>query len=205
MFFRWVSEAVLRDIDGSLSGFPGASVVPHTGTLPDQCTSNAPGLSVGLPASICDASVSFHRFAFNKPAPSSLIGKNVTFTNAHGTTIVPYVVKATTHAKGWMVLLVNGSHYNMSFVNAEQLTNITYTGVMYDFHVRLVVHVLGRVGCDKIVYMYVCVCVWGGCGWVGRWVGGWTDGCRNGLTDARTDGWMDGWTCVRAYVLTLRL
>ena len=136
VFFRWESEAVLRDMDGSLTGLPGASAVPATGTLPDQCNANAPGLSIGLPASICDPGVSFHRFAFNKPAPSSLKAKNVAFTNEHGTTIAPYVEKATTHPKGWMVLLVNGSHYNMSFVNAEHLTNITYTGVMYDFHVR---------------------------------------------------------------------
>lgn len=137
MFFRWHSEAVLQDIDGTLTGSPGAQVVPATPTLPlAQCAPADAGFSVGLPASVCDASVSFHRFAFNEPAPSALVGKNVSFTNAHGTTIVPFRTKSTSHNNGWMVLLVDGLQYDMDFVNAEQLTNVTYTGVMYDLHVR---------------------------------------------------------------------
>ena len=144
VFFRWVSEAVLQDLDGSLTGTAGSQVVPATPTLPPtDCLQGVAGMSMGLPASVCEAKVTFHRFAFNDPAPSSLKYKNTTFTNVHGTTIVPFRMKAVTHPQGWMVLLVDGMQYDMAFVNAEQLTNVTYTGMMNDFNVSCLLYVFG--------------------------------------------------------------
>lgn len=41
---------------------------------------------------VCTPDTHFIRFSFNKVHPTSLKGKNVTFTNEHGTTIAQFKV-----------------------------------------------------------------------------------------------------------------
>lgn len=74
---------MINDLDGTLTGSAGYSVVPTTSTLPpSKCTANVADMSVtGVPGSVCDDTVKFHRFAFTNVVPASLLFKNVLFTN----------------------------------------------------------------------------------------------------------------------------
>lgn len=65
-------------------GHQGHTVIPHSSLLdPSHCTQEAEW-SVGFPGSVCDASISFHRLAFNKPSPVSLLEKDVVLSDSFG-------------------------------------------------------------------------------------------------------------------------
>nr|XP_045000409.1 fibrocystin-L [Jaculus jaculus] len=131
--FRWEHEVVLIDIDGSLTGHKAHTVVPHSSLLdPSHCTQQAEW-SIGFPGSVCDASVSFHRLAFNKPSPVSLLEKDVVLSDSFGTSVVPFQKKRLTHKSGWMALIPNANHINWYFKDADHLTNISYTSTFYGF------------------------------------------------------------------------
>ncbi|ELK37593.1 Fibrocystin-L [Myotis davidii] len=131
--FRWEHEVVLIDVDGSLTGHKGHTVIPHSSLLdPSHCAQEAEW-SVGFPGSVCDASVSFHRLAFNKPSPVSLLEKDVVLSDSFGTSIVPFRKKRLTHMSGWMALIPNAKHINWYFKGVDHITNISYTSTFYGF------------------------------------------------------------------------
>uniref|UniRef100_A0A8D0SJH6 Fibrocystin-L n=1 Tax=Sus scrofa TaxID=9823 RepID=A0A8D0SJH6_PIG len=131
--FRWEHEVVLIDVDGSLTGHRGHTVIPHSSLLdPSHCIQEAEW-SRGFPGSVCDASVSFHRLAFNKPSPVSLLEKDVVLSDAFGTSIVPFQKKRLTHMSGWMALIPNAKHINWYFKGVDHITNISYTSTFYGF------------------------------------------------------------------------
>ncbi len=82
------------------------------------------------------------RWAFNHPAPNFLKYKEVEFSNQHGSALCPYRFKSPTHPKGWTAILVSGLTTIMSFVNAEHITNMSYTGIIYDLAVRIYLSIL---------------------------------------------------------------
>ncbi len=132
--FLWNHESTILDLDGSITGYPNGSVVPHNANLPpDKCTHSVEHSYGPHNGSVCDSSVKFNRFAFNEVAPASLQAKNVLMTNEHGVDVVPYCPKCATHPDGWVILLMMGERYNMTFEHASHITNITYTGRFYDF------------------------------------------------------------------------
>ncbi|KAM7075196.1 fibrocystin-L isoform 15-T17 [Molossus nigricans] len=119
--------------DGFDAGHKGHTVIPHSSLLdPSHCTQEAEW-SVGFPGSVCDASVSFHRLAFNKPSPVSLLEKDVVLSDAFGTSIVPFQKKRLTHMSGWMALIPNAKHINWYFKGVDHVTNISYTSTFYGF------------------------------------------------------------------------
>ena len=63
--------------------------------------------------------------------------QSCSFENSVGKTTLPFLIKATTHRDGWMVLLTSGYEYKMEFVNAGHLTNISFKGIMYEFKVTI--------------------------------------------------------------------
>ncbi|XP_042639560.1 fibrocystin-L [Orycteropus afer afer] len=131
--FRWEHEMVLIDVDGSLTGHKGHTVIPHSSLLdPSHCTQE-PEWSIGFPGSVCDASVSFHRLAFNKPSPVSLLEKDVVLSDSFGTSIVPFQKKRLTHTSGWMALIPNANHINWYFKGVDHINNISYTSTFYGF------------------------------------------------------------------------
>ncbi|XP_077023612.1 fibrocystin-L [Tamandua tetradactyla] len=131
--FRWEHEVVLIDVDGSLTGHKGHTVIPHSSLLdPSHCTQEAEW-SVGFPGSVCDTSVSFHRLAFNRPSPVSLLEKDVVLSDSFGISIVPFQKKRLTHMSGWMALIPNANHINWYFKGIDHITNISYTSTFYGF------------------------------------------------------------------------
>ncbi|XP_077870118.1 fibrocystin-L-like [Saccoglossus kowalevskii] len=131
--FQWEHEAVYVDLDGSLTGSANYIVTPNNGLLPsDHCDATDLAFNMGTsPGAVCDNSVKIHRFAFNRPT-SSLLYKGVNFINDYGSSIVPYEKVRLTHLNGWMITLVDGKNYNMVWEDAEQLTNISYVGTLYN-------------------------------------------------------------------------
>ncbi|XP_053415184.1 fibrocystin-L isoform X2 [Nycticebus coucang] len=131
--FRWEHEMVLIDTDGSLTGYKGHTVIPHSSLLdPSRCTQEAEW-SIGFPGSVCDASVSFHRLAFNKPSPVSLLEKDVVLSDSFGASVVPFQKKRLTHTSGWMALIPSANHINWYFKGVDHITNISYISTFYGF------------------------------------------------------------------------
>ncbi|XP_051826954.1 fibrocystin-L [Antechinus flavipes] len=131
--FRWEHEVVLIDVDGSLTEHKGHSVVPHSSLLDLTHCKQETEWSIGFPGSVCDSSVSFHRLAFNKPSPVSLLEKDVILSDSFGTSIIPFQKKRLTHMSGWMALIPNANHINWYFKGVEHITNISYASTFYGF------------------------------------------------------------------------
>ena len=137
-FFRWLHDFGLHDLDGTLTGIAGGKVVPDDEANPDSCAvpgSGAFSANSEFPGAVCPADVKFHRFSWNNALPTSLEFKDAKFSNDFGATEARFQSKRSTHVNGWHVLLVDGQTYFFEYVNAEQITNISYTGRFYDFEV----------------------------------------------------------------------
>ncbi|XP_044514196.1 fibrocystin-L [Gracilinanus agilis] len=131
--FRWEHEVVLIDIDGTLTEHKGHSVVPHSSLLDLAHCKQETEWSIGFPGSVCDSSVSFHRLAFNKPSPISLLEKDVILSDSFGTSIIPFQKKRLTHMSGWMALIPNANHISWYFKGVEHIKNISYASTFYGF------------------------------------------------------------------------
>mgnify|MGYP006944984668 CR=1 FL=1 len=46
---------------------------------------------------------------------------------------VPFRLKRSTHAHGWMGILLSGEHHDMHWRFMEHITNVSYHGNVYDF------------------------------------------------------------------------
>ncbi|XP_052060298.1 fibrocystin-L-like isoform X3 [Mytilus californianus] len=133
--FDWLHEGVMVDLDGTLSGqAAGSSIVPTMTHLPSSCSSISNGFTMALPASSCPPGISFHRMSFNGISPASLKGKDVMITNQYGTERGYFKDKRITHKDGWVFLLIGGENHKVRFENAAHVTNISYTGVFYEFN-----------------------------------------------------------------------
>ncbi|KAM3595703.1 uncharacterized protein V6R79_001361 [Siganus canaliculatus] len=131
--FRWEHEVQLVDLDGSLTGNVDYKVVPMSPLLdPAHCSQSAEW-SAGFPGAVCDATIDFHRLSFNNPTPTSLKAKDVVFTNAFGSSVIPYLKKRMTHKLGWMAMLPSRQTYNWFFKDMDHITNITYAAKFYGF------------------------------------------------------------------------
>ncbi|KAI8520672.1 Fibrocystin-L [Branchiostoma belcheri] len=133
--FRWVHHGVYYDTDGTLTGTANSKIVPTNDALPPECTASAEFSTrpSSHPASICPTGVDFVRFAWKDASPSSLEGKDVAFTSPWGTVLSYFIDKRMTHKPGWMALLQLGTSHKKEYVDAEHLTNISYTGAFSEF------------------------------------------------------------------------
>ncbi|XP_066276424.1 fibrocystin-L-like [Branchiostoma lanceolatum] len=131
--FRWEHEGWIEDLDGSVTGTAGGTVIPSSATLPPTCAENAEFSAGRYPGSVCtDADLRFHRFAFNDVQPDSLDMRNAVFKNEYGNTSVPWAMKRMTHKPGWMLVLVGKTTYTFGFQDSSHITNLTYSGKFYD-------------------------------------------------------------------------
>ncbi|XP_062574409.1 fibrocystin-L-like [Saccostrea cucullata] len=144
--YPWPWAGVIRDLDGTLIGETGdaASIAANAGksvssasdTLPPTCVSFdkfSSNLSGSIPAKACPPEVKYHRFSFNNISPASLNFKDFVIVNRHGNDSMPWRKKAITHKLGWMTVLVDGEDYFYYFKDADQLTNISYSGTFDRF------------------------------------------------------------------------
>ncbi|ESO84871.1 hypothetical protein LOTGIDRAFT_131466, partial [Lottia gigantea] len=134
VLWRWLHEGSITDLDGSLAGQAGYSLVPSMDTLdPAKCSYHAESSLGSINGSLCHSDIKFHRFAFNNIRPTSLEGKEVNMTNEFGSVTAPFMTKRISHKPGWVIILPGEQSYKFEFVNGEQLTNTSFTGVFYQF------------------------------------------------------------------------
>ena len=129
--WQWEHEHVHTDLDGSLTGMPGGSLLPYNPTLPpDHCTV-IPDPSEQFPSAICDDQTHFQRVAIDSLLPPSLESQTLLITIDHpdatNYTRVQWRIKRLSRVPGLMAVLPLGYHYNLQWQDGAHLTNITYT------------------------------------------------------------------------------
>lgn len=82
--------------------------------------------------------------SFNNISPPSLKGKDALITNQYGTVRSYYAFHRVTHGEGWVAILQQGTVNKLEFENADQVTNISYSAIFYEFYVSNL--------CSKIQY-----------------------------------------------------
>ena len=120
-----------RDVDGSLTGTPNTQLVSKSATNPPQCVDDPTGnLGGGVPSSICDESITFHRITIESPAPTSLLYNKVVVSNKYGSEDRVWMDMF----EGWQALLPQGPLNKLTFDTVEHLVNISYKIEGYGMH-----------------------------------------------------------------------
>ncbi|XP_048777455.2 fibrocystin-L-like isoform X3 [Ostrea edulis] len=131
--FDWKWQAVMIDMDGSLSGgAAGSQLTPTSATLPSSCTSDT-NFNKGVPASLCPGSLKFHRVALNNIEPVSLEGQRMILNNSYGSDYADFGLKRISHKPGWIGTLIDGETYRFSWEDGEKITNVSYHATFYQF------------------------------------------------------------------------
>ena len=130
--FEWLHQAFLEDLDGTLTGFPGATVLPHSDILDPSLCKVDDRFSDRVSAAVCKAPLRFKRISWNKAIPSSVKTKDAFITTKHGTAYIPFKKKAVTHGEGWTTIVPIKYKNTMGYRNQTQFTNISYALGAYD-------------------------------------------------------------------------
>ena len=111
----------------------GGSILPSNPNLPSKHCFQSKSASVGnVVGSVCNSTMRFRRLAWNGISPKSLDYRRALLTNEAGTSRISWEFMRVTHNSGWMATVILGQNYNFSYVNAPQLTNISYRCVCVD-------------------------------------------------------------------------
>jgi hypothetical protein len=125
---RWSWDAILRDLDGSLTGSAGNVVVSSTNiTKGDSRCQTSSSFYQGT---VCSQTTDWIRFAFNGLKPDQPVFIDV--TNSKGDMDVsPKLKKRLTHPIGYMVSLEANQVYQIDYEQASYPTNTSYSGTFY--------------------------------------------------------------------------
>ncbi|XP_060584412.1 fibrocystin-L-like isoform X2 [Ruditapes philippinarum] len=140
LWFRWLHETVIKDLDGSLCNTPYPQIiVPTMNTLPgDKCRTDCSAYAVGstVPPSNCDTNIKFTRFGFDQLVPSSVWGKKVnfvtTFSGAQVSVESYFRDHRVENKNGWMALLQVNETHSIEFTVTEAMINISFVGRIHD-------------------------------------------------------------------------
>ena len=130
--WQWMHEHIQRDLDGSLTREDGSRLlIPTTGILPPEDCKHHPASSFasgtnGTNGSICHGDLQFGRVAIFDPEPSSLEFTNITISNDYGEVDLMYVLKRLRAGPGYMTQLLLNSSYQLTWVEGQTFTNISY-------------------------------------------------------------------------------
>uniref|UniRef100_A0A670II21 PKHD1 ciliary IPT domain containing fibrocystin/polyductin n=1 Tax=Podarcis muralis TaxID=64176 RepID=A0A670II21_PODMU len=133
---NWISFpfphcAILKDLDGTITGQRGSFLLPSVDTLPDSCLASVNASQVAS-GSLCHGNVTFHRMSIGLKAPICPYNLKVT-DSRNKTTMVSYVSDTLSNANGWMVLLLDQETYILSFDNPLLSENLQYTATFNNF------------------------------------------------------------------------
>lgn len=124
--FPFTHASVLYDLDGTLTGHVGGSILPDMKILnPAHCSVDASVSHGAVPGAICSQG-KFRKVAWNGVRPSSINEKNAYLTNAHGSDTVFWRKKAKTYASGYTALFIVGDTLALTYANASQFTNMSF-------------------------------------------------------------------------------
>ena len=124
--WKWMSEHVHRDLDGTLTGKVGGALLPSLPVLPPTCTPHSRSSFGAVNGSVCDSGTQFIRFGMTSPVPSTLTFRALNVTNQYGTAVLPYVFKRLILGAGYMATLPTGEVYNLEWADGERFTNLSY-------------------------------------------------------------------------------
>jgi hypothetical protein len=125
---RWSWDAVMKDLDGTLTGGAGNVVVSQTNiTDADSRCSLHSEYNGGA---VCSNTNDWIRFAFNGAVPALPVFIDIT-NNKNVTDVSPLMKKRLTHPFGFMLALEANQEYEINFDGASYPTNISYTGTFY--------------------------------------------------------------------------
>lgn len=132
--FPFNHASVLEDLDGTLTGTAGGSILPTMGTLDPAVCSAQPSASHGsVAASVCKQG-KYRRITWNKMHPSSIDGKDAFFTNNHGVDVVKWRKKAKAGLpQGYTGFIEVDDTLKLTFANSSQFTNISFDMLIAGF------------------------------------------------------------------------
>ena len=134
--WQWEHEHVHRDLDGSLTGAQGPSLlIPSNDLLPPERCQHHPGSAFGsVNGSICDGTLQFGRFALFDPLPDSLEFTNANLSNEHGTVVLQYRQKRLlSTGAGYMSVVQLNRTYQLIWPEGQQFTNFSYSELFSGF------------------------------------------------------------------------
>ena len=133
--WQWTHEHIHRDMDGTLTqaGRPMLLIPTNNLLPPDKCQVH-PGSAMGvIGGSICEGDLRFGRIAINNPLPSSLTFTEITLSNQHGTDTNVYADHRLRGPPGYRAQLAFGDSYQLTFVEGQTFTNISYNAIISGF------------------------------------------------------------------------
>lgn len=125
---RWDWDAIYEDLDGSLTGTPGAVVVSK-----NNITSNDPScmdtgqFKNGIKCVNTKTSI---RFSFNNYEPHSAMQLNIYDSN-NNCAFSPMQVPRLTHKGGFAMALEANQTYRLEFVDLDRPTNVSLNGTFF--------------------------------------------------------------------------
>ena len=125
--WKWEHEQVLRDLDGTLTGTEGGSLIPWMNALPTASCSNHDSTVGSIQGAYCDNTVQFNRFALVDPVPTSLTFRLLNATSMFGTVSLEFVFKRIEFGAGYMGILPNNVEYTLEWADGDRFANISYS------------------------------------------------------------------------------
>ncbi len=130
VLWRWNWDINLLDLDGSLTGYPGASAVSAENiTLSDPNCHIKPKFTNGI---ACERT-EWIRFAFNNLNPNLVLLVNITKEPDNLMISSPWLKKRLTYQQGFMFGLEANQRYTMRLDQAPRPTNVSFDGTFWDF------------------------------------------------------------------------
>ncbi|XP_069830385.1 fibrocystin [Dendropsophus ebraccatus] len=133
VFFPYPHCALVKDIDGSLSGSEGRHLLVDTGILPNSSCLAVDYISGGASGRVCEADITFHRMSIAlEQAPSVIY--NITIRNSRNQeSSVNYVQDTLSNLYGWQALLLDKETYTIIFHVPSVTTTLQYLATFDDF------------------------------------------------------------------------
>ncbi|XP_075779467.1 fibrocystin isoform X12 [Pelodiscus sinensis] len=130
--FPFPHSAILKDLDGSITGQEGSHLLASMDTLAASCVASA-NVSHTARGSVCGRDVIFHRMSIGlKEAPD--FPYNLTVTDSKNkTTTVHYVSDTLSNLHGWMALLLDQETYTLTFGNNLVSKQLQYSATFSNF------------------------------------------------------------------------
>ena len=126
------------DVDGSLTGTAGASLVGDSPTNPPACVKDTTGdlgeahNPSGLPGAVCPSSVKFHRVRMNgNNSPEAIKYNAINIENEYGSTSRAWEKML---GPGWEAILPEGPINWITFDSSEHVTNTSYSIQVNEMH-----------------------------------------------------------------------
>ncbi|XP_004674090.1 PREDICTED: fibrocystin [Condylura cristata] len=130
--FPFPHAAILKDLDGSLSGKNRSHIVASMETLPASCSVNA-SFSQIVQGSVCGEDILFHRLSIGLVNASHVSYDLTMIDSKNKTTTVNYVQDTLSECHGWMALLLDQETYLLQFGSPWINRSLQYSATIDNF------------------------------------------------------------------------